>query len=322
MGTVRTVQGDISPKELGQVDYHEHFFHVSPLLPGDNLDDELASTAEASDAHSHGIDTVVDATPIGLGRSPRALARLASASGLRVVATTGVHRPEHYGPSHWIHEVSENALTQWYVRDLVIGCAEVDSPAAAAGRTRPSDVRAGLIKIGLGYWSIPPLARRALAAASAARAATGAPLMIHLEHCSVGHEVLDLLEGEGVPPNAVALAHVDRVPDPGLHSSLAERGAYLGYDGCARYAAAPESALLACLAAVVESGHAEHVLLGGDVARASRYVAYGGMPGLRYLTERYVPRVRERVGVHVDLMLRDNPARWLTWQATSEALER
>jgi phosphotriesterase-related protein len=38
------------------------------------------------------------------------------------------------------------------------------------------------------------------------------------------------------------------------------------------------------------------VLLGGDVARRSRYQAYGGMPGLAYLPVRFLPRVRERLG--------------------------
>lgn len=37
---IRTVLGDVDASLLGAVDYHEYLFQVSPLLPGDELDDE------------------------------------------------------------------------------------------------------------------------------------------------------------------------------------------------------------------------------------------------------------------------------------------
>jgi len=139
--------------------------------------------------------------------------------------------------------------------------------------------------------------------------------MVHLEHGSAAHEVLDLLAAEGCPEDRVALAHVDRNPDPGLHRELAARGAYLGYDGAARHQRWPDSVLIDCLAAVVESGGGDRVLLGGDVARRSRYVAYGGMPGLAYLFDRFVPRLRQAVGDDaLGSVLVANPARWLSWE--------
>ncbi len=63
---------------------------------------------------------------------------------------------------------------------------------------------------------------------------------------------------------------------------------------------------------MVDAGAGEHILLGGDVARRTRYVAYGGMPGLAYLGDRYLPRLRDRLGADaVRLMTVDNPARAL-----------
>ena len=87
-GLVRTTAGDLEPASLGRVDYHEHLFQVSPLLPGDELTDEAASTAEAALLRGSGFDAMVDATPIGLGRRPDALGRAAQSSGLHVVAST------------------------------------------------------------------------------------------------------------------------------------------------------------------------------------------------------------------------------------------
>lgn len=324
-GFVRTVLGDVTPEELGRTDYHEHLFQVSPLLPGDELDDEELSGEEAAALVASGLDAMVDATPLGLGRDPAAIARVSRLTGLRVVMTTGVHRREHYGAGHPLLEADEAALAAAFVRDLTSEATEGLAPAGAAGTVEATGrgaggrvapvPRAGLLKAGLGYWRIEAHAARVIAAIGRAHAVTGAPVMVHLEHGSAGHEVLERLAAAGVPADAVALAHVDRNPDPGLHAELASAGAYLGYDGWARHREWPDSALLACLVDVAGAGHADRLLLGGDVARRTRYRAYGGIPGIGYLGERVVPRlVREAGEALVDTILRENPARWLTWR--------
>ena len=307
---VRTTAGDVAPADLGRVDYHEHLFQVSPLLPGDDLDDEAASTAEASLLRQSGFDTMVDATPIGLGRDPRALSRAAAASGLHVVATTGAHRREHYADQGWVTALDEPSLTARLLADVMTGMPVLDGPRPSAA----TNVRAGVLKVGIGYWSIDAFARRVVAALAEVHRQTGAPVMVHTELATAAHEILDLLDGLGVAADRVVLAHVDRNPDPGLHAELASRGAYLGYDGPARARSAPDSVLLACLAEVAHRGHVERVVLGGDVARAGRYASYGGMPGLAYLGRRFVPRLVAEVGEEVaDTVLRANPQRWLTF---------
>ncbi|WP_207939288.1 hypothetical protein [Actinomadura darangshiensis] len=44
---VRTVLGDIDPADLGICDTHDHLFLSSPRLPGEELDDPAAATAQA-----------------------------------------------------------------------------------------------------------------------------------------------------------------------------------------------------------------------------------------------------------------------------------
>jgi len=110
----------------------------------------------------------------------------------------------------------------------------------------------------------------------------------------------------------LVLAHVDRNPDPGLHAELAASGVYLGYDGAARAKYWPDSVLVSCLLEVAERGGADRLLLGGDVARRSSFVAYGGMPGMAHLGERFVPRVRAVGGeALVRKVVVENPARVL-----------
>lgn len=311
-GLVRTVLGDLRPDALGVIDYHEHLFHRSPLLPGEDLDDEAAATSECAAFLASGFAGLIDATPLGLGRRPEALVRIAAATGSVVVASTGRHRDAHY---------TEDAfagldLAALFERELTEGIAASDADPEGPRATTPDGepVRAGQVKVGIDYWRISATERAALAAAGSAHRATGAPVMVHTERATAVFEALELLAAEGVPASRVAIAHADRTPDPGLHADIAAAGAYLGYDGAARLRDWPESVLLDCLAGVVEAGHGDRVLLGGDVARASSWRSLGGMPGLAYLGERYVPRVRARIGdAAAERILVENPARYLVW---------
>jgi 5-phospho-D-xylono-1,4-lactonase len=316
-GMIRTVLGDIAAADLGRTDYHEHLFQVSPLLPGDDLDDEECSGEEARFLRSAGIDAMVDATPVGLGRRPAAVARISAATGLRVVATTGAHRDAHYGPGHWLLERRAAELADGFAADLLEGCPETDTPVRTGTAVGPDGrpVRAGLVKAGIDYWRISPFERRVLDAVADAHGRTGVPVMVHLEHGSATWEVLDVLAAGGVTADRIILAHIDRNPDAGLHAELAAAGAYLGYDGMARTRNWPDSVILDCLAGLVVRGGGDRALLGGDVARRSRYVAYGGMPGLAYLPARFIPRLVATIGSEaVRGILVDNPARALSWR--------
>ncbi|MGF2949867.1 phosphotriesterase family protein [Microbacterium alcoholitolerans] len=322
-GSVRTVLGDVDAASLGRVNYHEHLFQVSPLLPGDELDDEAASSAEAGLLKASGFESMVDATPFGIGRDAAALARISSATRLHIVATTGRHREAHYGEDHPMQSWDSEALAALFTADVADGMAADDAEVASAGPrahvalARTADgrtIRAGMLKGGIDYWRISAFERTTLDALAATHRATGAPIMVHLEFCTAAHEVLDLLGAEGVASDRVVLAHADRDPDAGLHVSLAERGAYLGYDGFARPRTHSDARLLELTSAVASGGGADRIVLGGDVARATRYISYGGMPGLAYLGERYLPRLRALVGDDaVHAMLVANPARLLSF---------
>jgi phosphotriesterase-related protein len=314
-GTVSTVLGDVPLTELGRTNYHEHLFQVSPLLPGDELDDEVASGAEAASLAGSGFATMVDATPIGLGRRPAAVARISAATGLRIVATTGAHREPHYGGDHWILRLSEQALADRFCAEVTDGLPVADGPGSGVLASGPTGepVRAGVVKAGVGYWSISTFEHRVLVAAAACHDRTGVAVMVHLEHGSAAFEVLELLARHAVAPAAVVLAHADRNPDPGLHAELAAAGAYLGYDGFARTRRWPDAVIIDCLRSAAARGAEERIVLGGDVARRTRFRGYGGMPGMAYLGERVLPRLeRETSAKLVQAVLVSNPARWLS----------
>ncbi len=318
MTFVRTVRGDVDPAGLGAIDYHEHLFHRSPLLPGEDLTDPKASGVEFGSLLASGFDGMIDATPIGLGRRPLELARIADDTAGVIVAATGRHRDAHYSCPL---PIADDDLADAFERELCSGMP-VDDQEYADGEIAPAvhsgvPVRAGVIKAATDYWRISGAEHVALRAAGEAHRRTGAPIMVHTERLTVVFEILEILRDSGADVSSVAIAHADRNPDPVLHMELAAAGVFLGYDGCARFKDFPESVLVACMAAVVEAGYVRGILLGGDVARRSSFRALGGLPGIAYIGERYVPRLRRVLGDEaVDTILRANPARFLTWRPT------
>lgn len=320
-GRVRTVTGDISAGDLGPCDYHEHLFQATPLLPGEELDDEARSGREALHLVTAGMAAMVEATPLGLGRRPDACARIAQSSGLRIVHTTGAHHEGHYPDNHRLREASAEDLASLFADEVLRGMQEGEGPTARTVRDAAgAPVRAGLVKAGAGLWRISAFERRVLEAAGAAAQTSGVAVMVHLEHGSAAWEVLAVLEQAGLPHERVVLAHMDRNPDPVLHAEITAAGAYVGYDGMARFQYFPESTLIDCLERTVNGGgDASRIVIGGDVARRSRFVEYGGMPGLAYLPSRFLPRLRRELGDGlVDRIVVDNPARLLAAVGASE----
>jgi predicted metal-dependent phosphotriesterase family hydrolase len=286
---IRTIRGDISPAEFGPCDAHEHLFLVTPAQPGDGYADVSKAIEEAATLRDAGAKALVDWTPIGLGRDLDGLEAVSEAVGLHVVAATGLHRDAHYEADEPLRAESAEALAERFT-------AELD--------------RCGVIKIGAGYHTISPFEAKAFAAAASAHARVGAPVCVHTEHGTMGLQIVERLRGLGVPPARVILAHVDRNPDPGEHAETAATGAWLQLDGPGRTKYWPDSTILRLIAELVERGHAERLLLGGDTGRRSMLRAYGGGPGMDYLFARFKPRLERELGTELsDQLFVANPAR-------------
>lgn len=310
---VRTVTGDVSPSSLGPTDYHEHLFQASPLLAGDELRELEPAVSEVADLRAAGIRTLVDLTPIGLGRNPLGLREVSDRTRMLIVMATGLHHDGHYPTDDWSYRSDVEEMAGVFTRELLEGTNGelLDRVDGGGGQSGP---RAGVIKVGIEYWRITARERRIMAAAGIAHRNTGAPVVCHLELGSAALEAAQMLEDEGVRRDRIILAHADRNPDPGLHLELAASGVYLGYDGAGRTKYWPDSVLIDCLIAVADSGGRDRLLLGGDTARRSSFVAYGGLPGMSYLARRFIPRLSERGGNElVESVTIHNPARAFSW---------
>ena len=306
-GHVVSVLGPRPADALGVVDAHDHLFLDSPAMPGQAFDDVDRAVEEAAEGRDTGIGTIVEMTPIGLGRRPAGMRRVAEATGLTIIAASGYHRDAHYPDGHWVHGATVETLAERIVTDLRLGM----HPADWVDPSLPLDpARAGAIKGGASYHRITRSERRRLEAIAVASVATGAAVLVHTEIGTAGHDVVDLLTGAGMSPDRIALAHLDRNPDAELHAEIAARGVTLEYDTIGRTKYHPDSVVLDLVEAVVGAGHLDRIVLGLDLGQRDYLRAYGGGPGLRYLMTAFVPRLRRRLGDDaVDRILVSNPAR-------------
>jgi phosphotriesterase-related protein len=292
---VMTVTGALPAEEMGVTDAHDHLYLRSPLLGGEEIEDPALVEAETRAAVRSGIATIVELTPIGLGRRPEALRALSEATGVHILGATGYHRDAHYPEGHWVLTATDDELLAHMTADLGAGMDQ-------------TSVRAGVIKAGASLDEISVNERRRLICAATAAREGGVALVVHCEAATCGEEIADLLLGEGLAADQIILAHMDRDPDPHRHGALLARGVFLVYDTIGRTQYHPDIVRLDLIEAVCTAGRSGQLLLGLDLGKRS-YLGVEGGHGMRYLMDQFVPRLRERVGAElVERILVDNAA--------------
>lgn len=301
---VRTVLGDVPAGDLGVCDAHDHVLMASPLLPGEELADPVAATAELCAFASLGGTAIAHWTPFGLGRRATELAGASRASGVHVIAATGLHQAAHYPPA--LLDRLRDGLTELFVAELTEGMYASGDPDGER-----TTVRAGMIKVAGRFHRIGEHERWVMAAAARAHRATGAPIGVHTERGTAVLDVLDLLCGElDVSPDRVILGHLNRSPDTYVHLAAARAGAYLCFDGPSAANHPTDWRMPAAFAAVVRAGFGGRVLIGGDTTTAAARSATGGGPGMPYLLRRLWRRLAAEVGEDaVREVFTSNPAR-------------
>lgn len=301
---IRTVLGDIAADTLGVTDSHDHLFFASAKLPGQELDDPAAAEAELRAFAAAGGQALAQWTPMGLGRRAEELPALSQATGVHIIAATGLHQAVHYSPEKLPQLL--DGLAERFIAELGEGLRRDEEPDGP-----PLPPRAGLIKVAGDFHQVDRHASVVFEAAAAAHHATGSAIAVHLEGGTHPLGVLRTLHDRlGVPAGSVILGHLNRFPDPGPHREAAEAGAFLGFDGPSRANHATDWRLFDLLGSLVGSGHADHVLLGGDTTSAAARAASGGGPGIPFLLIDIRARVQRDFGPEVaDAFFRRNPAR-------------
>ena len=314
---VNTVCGPVASGDLGVTAIHEALLSVVPgaqYAPDISMDrseiyDSIAPRLEKYRAA--GGRTIVDSTGMFHGRDLRLLESLSRATGVHIVASTGMGPEENLGgyfltpqtnpPTPWPAEKFAALFEQEIVEGMVVPRLE---RRAAAGLIVTETDRGG----------ITPTEISLVQGSARAARATGVPLTLRWGADPLSE--LDYVLGEELSPDRIAISGLDRLLDRETLLAVADRGVYVAIDHVgtndpSRYLTDAQRAEL--VVQLVAAGHLDRILLSSNATA----VAKGHEPvdvSFEYVLESFAPLLAQH-GVStgdVTRILSHNPAQFLT----------
>ena len=305
-GQVQTVLGPVAPGDLGFTLPHEHtkcslWWIESRWDYWELIGDEPRINEELAAYKALGGGTLVDVTPIGIGRDLARLARLSQATGLHIVAGAGWYRQAYYPAEARIDRRSIDDLADEIVQEFV------DGP-----------VRPGIIgEIGTDKPWVTAQEERVFRAAARAALRTGASVTTHAVQSDVGLAQLAILEDEGLDPARIVIGHCDSHPRIEHWREIVRHGAHVEADflgmSFTPLERAGEPKVVELLTTLLNEGFEKQILLSQDVCHDSQLTSYGGN-GYTYLQKSFLPRL-QAAGVNaatIKTITVENSARLLT----------
>ena len=309
-----SVLGPVPAEDLGTTAIHEHLFidtssywirQFGRPKPEAVLGDEALAVTELAHFTAAGGHTLVDITPIGIGRNPEACRRVAQATGLNIVVATGYY-------THFFHppELYDQTIDQIAAGML----AEIRDGIGATG------IRPGILKVAT-FLEIAPTEEKALRAAARTQQSSGYPIYTHTSRCTMALEQIAIFREEGADLSRIVIGHLNALERPlDYLKPIAATGVGLGFDVIGKAGLEPVSGVVwssdeykaeRC-AELVRLGHVGQIVLSADTCWKYELRAYGG-PGYDHVLRNFLPLLRERgldeQAIHT--MLVENPARLL-----------
>ena len=269
----------VSLDNLGWVKY-DSFRNADNL----GLLDEETSIAEVLLFKAAGGGTIVDTTTIGIGRDPKAIARIARRTGLNIVIGAGYY----VGASHPddMSQKSEHVIKEEIINEIVEGYGGIKS---------------GIIgELGCS-WPLWENEKKVLKAGALAQLETGASIVIHPgRNEEAPFEILDILANAGANVENVVIGHIGRTYiNIDRLLQLADTGCFLAYDQIgwesSNFSLAPtdfpsDAQRIDFIKTLVDNGYGKQVLVGHDVCSKDKLVKYGGL-GFAHILDNIAPRM-------------------------------
>ncbi|BBY66563.1 aryldialkylphosphatase [Mycolicibacterium helvum] len=292
----------VTMDNLGWLRWHIHGSEDNLVL-----DDPAVTETELYDFAQAGGQTLVDLTPVNLGRRVSDLPALARRTGVNIVVSTGIY--VHDAHPQWVESADVDAVADFFLTELRDGIEGTGIRPAIIGEIGTSA-------------TITDREWRVVRAAGAAGAATGTAVNIHLDPFGThALSILDVLLSEGMTASRVVFSHMDEHLDLPYHRDVAASGAILEYDtfGAEFYWGdfhrdATDQQRLADLTTLIGEGFGEQLVLGCDVWMKINQRHYGGL-GYGHLPRTIMPLLRDHYGVDpetITTMFVKTPASLLT----------
>lgn len=299
--SVSTVLGPVPADQLGAVAVHEALLSVVPgaehafdiSLDRAEIFDALAQALR--DFAAAGGGTLVDATGMFHGRDVRLYEALSRATGVHIVASTGMGPEEMLGgyfltpqtnpPTPWPAERFAGLFEQELVEGMVVPRLERRAPA-------------GLVATAAAVAGMTATEESLVRGAARAALSTGAPVSIRFGADAL-HDLRVALD-EGLPADRVVVGGLDRADAvaSGAPAAVAESGAYVAVDhvGWEDGTWVTDDERAALVLELVGAGHLDRVLLSSSAVGAARGHESPGLP-YSHVLRSFLPRL---IGLGLD----------------------
>jgi phosphotriesterase-related protein len=323
---INTVTGTCTPQELGTTLVHEHLLIAWSGWEADSITVKGFKRNEAlkfgvdrlQELKAHGVNTFMDPCPSDIGRDVEFMAEASAKSGMRVICATGLYK-EDLGGAYFKFLMTSgtgaNEVAELYEKEITEGVGDTG--------VKPGFIKCatGVLKDEAGRPHITAYEEMCLRAAARAHKATGVPITTHTDEAMLGLEQLAIFTSEGVDPRRVIIGHSGDTANLSYHTSIMDKGAYIGCDRFGLDFILAEKLRLATVIGLCGIGYANQIVLSHDSVACWKGRALTLPPETQHLIANWqpthlfknlLPKMRE-AGVSEDkvrTMLVDNPRRW------------
>ena len=299
MQRCKTVLGEIDVNGIGVTLPHEHICCYSEYtykMAGNAYLDKM-TLAEVSSNYlkvlkeKYGLNTIVDCTPINIGRNIELLQRVSEQSTVNIICSTGFY----YTDEPVLYNTSAEQLCKYMVADAYA-------------------VNAGIIKCAVENEAITRFGEKLLRACAKAHLCLGLPIVLHSNANNRNAlKALEILFSEGVNPNAVTVGHLSDTDDLEYIKSIASYGCFIGLDRL--YQNISDEYISKKVQSILElckAGYEDQILLSHDALFFNGFEAepkINPQPRFSYCFDHVLPKLPKLL---LNKLMIQNPMRMLT----------
>ena len=219
---IHTVLGDITAEDAGVILSHEHILCCSHAMKT-GFGDKWFNTKEVIDIgvellkqvkRECGVNTIVDGTPLNLGRDIKLLQEISRRSGVHIIASTGLYYTEDY----FLRAKSPELLASYFIDECFYGTVD-------------TGVKPNFLKCATNDQGVTELNEKSLLTMGIVQKETGLPLYAHNYHCSkTAYDQIRVFERCKANFEKIVIGHCSDTNDITYLEDLLKQGVYVGFD--------------------------------------------------------------------------------------------
>ena len=222
MKKINTVLGKIDSAIIGETLCHEHVLCANPAFynafkdkwfPREEVIDRAVKLFKQAKDEC-GVSTIIDGTPIDLGRDIEMIKTVSEKSGVNILVSSGIYCSEEV----FLRGKKAEKLAGFFIDECQMGIAG-------------TNVKPAILKCATGRDGVTEINEFLLNAMAIAQKETGLPIFAHNEHdLKTPYLQLKIFEKNGVDLEKVVIGHCSDSQDIEYLLDLLKNGCFLGFD--------------------------------------------------------------------------------------------